>query len=254
MPLSKAPPPTPLKATHVAEVQKAADDFGNRVKRAIDAWVHLIAFPRVRWLLGTGVSAVPGYIVETASGTMVPARTGSGITATTSQVAGKAWWLVEAHDGGQPAPMLRYFNHGPRVRTAANNLPLPVQAVAPAVPGLDQAPKPDEYAEYIRKWGDAGAQLLWYYLRSELKRLFVDIGTFWAWGTVESVDVPGKAAMVVVEASNADLGGQQVLCGWGTKKDWTSASLGGKRVRIGMNAEAVWVDDLDVGSGRIRNG
>jgi hypothetical protein len=247
-PLTHEPvPPGPLKATHVAEVQRASDRYGQTVKETVDRWVRFISFPRVRWLLAIGVSVGNHTVSASVGNQPYSGRTGTGTNYSAQQVKGKSWWLVEINDGRLPVSATRYSNYCQRIRTRPNNLPRPVQPVMPVVP-----PKPNEYEEYVRRWGTAGAQLLWYYLRSELKRLLLDVGTFWAWGTVSGVDVSNKSATVVLEATSADdASRQQVVCGWGTRT-WTASSLNGKRVRVGMNSEAVWVDDID--SGRVRSG
>lgn len=249
--LSQAPPPTPLRAKHVEEVQRAAMTIAASAVAYLRRLMDVLEYSRTDWARGTGIAARPGAVSATANGRtaaapmQAPYVTGSD-TPGTGAIANKPVLLAVMTGREQPVRSQQRFYDGLLISAVPDGAPLPPAVPRPVAPApVDMTALDDEtYAAYIQQWGAYIAAFIEWLVDKSWREQFADVTRF-PTGTVEAVDVSRKTARVKLDAIGQGTEGPRQLCGFGNRQ-WTAAQLTGKHVRVGHSpATGYWVDDLN---------
>jgi hypothetical protein len=252
MPLTHLPPPRPVRAIHVAEVEQATRALAEAALTYLRRLMWGLEYPRTEWHRGRGVRATTGAVAATqgpflgSTGvTSAPFVTGSD-TPGTAAVADKALLLASLVGTEQPVRSVQRFFDGVLLSVVPDGAPLPppvqrpVEPETPATDDLDE----ENFAAYVRAWARWLAAFLEWIVDREWREHFADVTRF-PTGTVTSVAVAQKLARVRIDPQGENAGQPTQVCGFGTRA-WTAATLNGKHVRLGHNPSLGWfVDDWD---------
>lgn len=252
MPLTHAPPPRPLRAIHVEEVQRAATTIAESAIVYLRRLMEVLEYSRTEWSRGTGVSARTGAISATVTGQsaaapiQAPYVTGTD-TPATSAVANKAVLLATMVGREKPVRSQQRFYDGLLISAVPDGRPLLPAVPRPVEPTpIDMTDLDDEtYEAYIKAWGQYIAAFIEWLVDKSWREQFADVTRF-PTGTVEAVDVARKTARVHLDAIGQGAASATQVCGFGPRQ-WTAGNLQGQHVRVGHSPGlGFFVDDWAV--------
>lgn len=239
MPLTKRPPPQPVRTLHEAEVQQYSATWSEYVYKAVQYLVWSIWYPHVSFRRGVGQSAsssgVTGTVEASDLVTSTPLgtqwKTTTSQSFTTSRVRGKQ--ILVAITSALDTPERRADTGTPRVIDLLRSL---VAASAPRPPPViqpSQPPpgfKPSTFQQHARSHGTFVANLIRWWIAHRHREEFWSTTRFW-WGVGVSINTTAKTADVRLDPFPASSGSEVQTFGWGTRQ-WSRAQIVGKALRV----------------------